>query len=245
MTENRVKADAGKKAKLFKTIKEYVVSFLLAVLIALTIRHFVVEPFKIPSGSMIPTLLVGDFIFVNKFKYGFQVPFKAKRFIKFKDPKKGEVVVFIYPQDPKKDFIKRVVGVPGDFLDFKNRTIYVNGKPVEKADDGPYSFKSTQSGTEEKGELFIEDLNNHKHKVLYTDSTNGDAKYEFLPTQVPEGYFFVMGDNRDNSLDSRSWGFVPFDNLKGEALFIWFSIDKFYDEFYQIIRWNRLFTPIK
>ena len=235
----------GKREKIFKTIKEYVISFLLAVIIALTIRHFVIEPFKIPSGSMIPTLLVGDFIFVNKFKYGFQVPFMAKRFVKFSDPKKGEVVVFIYPKDKKKDFIKRVVGEAGDYIEYKERTIYINGKPIDKVEKGTFTFNATQGGEKEEGDLFTEDLNNHKHFVLYTDHSQTEPRFEYLPVKVPEGYIFVMGDNRDNSLDSRSWGFVPLDNLKGEALFIWFSIDKFYDKIYRIVRWERLFTAIK
>jgi signal peptidase I len=194
---------------------------------------------------MIPTLLVGDFIFVNKFKYGFQVPFKAKRFVKFRDPERGEVVVFIYPEDPKKDFIKRVVGVAGDEIDVKGRTLYVNGQPVSKVDDGTYLFKSTQGGVPEEGELYTEDLNNHKHFVLYTDRYGARQKFEYIPCKVPEGAIFVMGDNRDNSLDSRSWGFVPLDNLKGKAMFIWFSVDKFYDKIYNLVRWKRLFSIIR
>jgi signal peptidase I len=237
-------ADVGKKAKLFKTIKEYVVSFLLAVLIALTIRRFVIEPFKIPSGSMIPTLLVGDFIFVNKFKYGFQVPFMTKRFVKFGDPKRGEVVVFVYPIDKKKDFIKRVVGVAGDYIEYKDRSIFINGNPVGKTENGTYEFSSTR-GMHESAYLFTENLDSHKHSILLNGLANDDQKFEYLPMKVPEGYIFVMGDNRDNSLDSRSWGLVPLDNIKGKALFIWFSIDKAYDKIYDIVRWNRLFTAIK
>jgi len=243
MSENG-KEGLGKKEKVLRTIKEYVISLFLAILIALTIRHFVIEPFKIPSESMIPTLLVGDFIFVNKFKYGFQVPFVTKRFIKFKDPKKGEVVVFIFPGDKKKDFIKRVAGVAGDKLDFKDRTIYVNGVPVKTFKNGTYTFKSHNTGALAAGELYTETLGEKKHPVLYTDIMPPE-KYDFIPSTVPKDHIFVMGDNRDNSHDSRSWGFVPLDNIKGEALIVWFSMDKLCDKFYQFVRWNRLFKAIK
>lgn len=235
----------SKRERVLKTIREYLVSFLLAVFIALTIRHFVIEPFKIPSASMVPTLLVGDFIFVNKFKYGFQIPFKAKRFVKFKDPKRGEVIVFIYPKDEKKDFIKRVIGVEGDKINMKGNVVYVNGEPVGMIRKGTYTFKSRTGGFLEKGDLFEEKIGKRKHKVLYTDVGEPNPDFEFLPTTVPKGHVFVMGDNRDNSLDSRAWGFVPLDNLKGEALFIWFSLDKHYDKIFNIVRWNRLFTGIK
>lgn len=209
-------------------VKKVVILLAVISVLLLTIEHYVIEQFIMTSNSMIPTLLVDDIFFVNKFKYGLHLPFMTKRFIKFQDPKRGEVVVFVYPKDNKKDIIKRVVGVAGDYIEFKDRTLFINGQAVEKTKNGTYNFNSAQSGSKEVGDLFIENLDNHKYFVLYSNHSESKTKFDYLPIKVPEGFIFVMGDNRDNSLDSRSWGLVPLDNLKGEALFILFPIDKFF-----------------
>lgn len=165
----------------------------VAILLALFIRTFVVQAFKIPSGSMIPTLLVGDHILVNKFTYGLTVPLIDKKVFSFHQPTRGEVIVFIWPLDRSKDFIKRVIGVPGDTIVIKGKRVYINGEP--------YSDPHAHFLTEDR--LFF----------------RGD----YGPITVPEESLFVMGDNRDNSKDSRSWGFVPLDLVRGKAFMIYWS----------------------
>lgn len=226
-----------KQRKRKSTFREYVEALGTAVIIALIIRAFVIEAFKIPSGSMLPTLSVGDHIFVNKFVYGLRVPFTRERFITFSDPKRGDVVVFIYPVDESKDFIKRVVGVPGDRIRIEGEELFVNGEPVMhervqvKVDpDDRRRLLVTDGETQgipfvrgwRDFQFFEERLGDETHLVQY-------ERYLQRPTYdivVPPGHFFVMGDNRDNSADGREWGFVPADYIKGKAMFVWLSFDK-------------------
>jgi signal peptidase I len=210
------------------TIREYTESIAVAVLIALFLRAFVVEAFKIPSGSMIPTLQVGDHIFVNKFIYGVRIPWtNIKIGEHYREPRRGEVIVFIYPKEPDKDFIKRIVAIPGDTVEVKDNHLWVNGKPVERSrvegDCRYMDYEEPIQRWEERGcDQFTENLADGTSYATVYDR-GGAPNRAPGPWTVPPESVFVMGDNRDNSHDSRFWGFVPFELIKGKAMIIWFS----------------------
>ncbi len=189
---------------------EYTKSILSAVLIALLIRAFVIEAFKIPSASMVPTLLIGDHLFVNKFIYGLRIPFTKTRFFRFTEPRRGDVMVFLYPEDESKDFIKRVVGLPGDRLRTEGEDLYINGEKVVH----------TLAGEGKNDITYMNEvLGTVQHLIQFSPyRTYADQEYF-----VPDDHLMVMGDNRDNSADSREWGFMPMENIKGKAMFIWLS----------------------
>lgn len=201
---------------------EYSKSFFPVILVVFLIRSFIVEPFKIPSGSMMPTLLVGDFILVNKHTYGFRVPILNNTFIEMNHPQRGEVMVFHFPQDPALDYIKRVVGVPGDRIAYRNKQLFINDQPVERrfVEDYPYDAPGLNRISAQR---FEEKLGTHPHAILLV----GDAPAADGEVVVPQGHYFVMGDNRDNSNDSRFWGFVPENNIVGKAFMIWWNFDNF------------------
>lgn len=205
--------DTGKKKK--HIIREYIESIVIAILMALIIKAFIVQAFKIPSGSMIPTLKIGDHILVNKFIYGTKIPFTDKIIIPIKRPLRGDIVVFKFPEDEKKDFIKRVVGLPGDTVEIRNKRVYINGNPVE--------------------ELFAA----HSDSIIYPSGIQ--PRDNFGPVVVPEESYFVMGDNRDFSLDSRYWGFVKLNKIKGKAFVIYWS----WDGEDRWVRWDRIGMLIK
>ncbi|MDD5461866.1 MAG: signal peptidase I [Methylococcales bacterium] len=199
---------------------EYARSFFPIVLIVLLIRSFIAEPFRIPSGSMMPTLLVGDFILVNKFTYGIRLPVINKKVLELNEPKRGDIFVFRYPKDPSVDYIKRVIGLPGDRIVYQNKRLTVNDMPVKQVSLGRY--QGLGQGEDMTGaEELLEDLTGVEHSILIR---NGAPTVEFVYV-VPEGHYFAMGDNRDNSNDSRYWGPVPEANLVGKAFFIWMSWD--------------------
>ena len=208
------------------TAREYTESIAIAVLIALFLRAFVVEAFKIPSGSMIPTLQVGDHIFVNKFIYGVRIPFTNIKFgMEYRKPQRGEVIVFIYPLDHDKDFIKRIVAVEGDTVEMRQNQVYVNGKPIQRKHiDAPcryWDFLEDAARWEERScDAWQETVNGNSYTTYY--DANNETHSSPLTT-VPKDHVFVMGDNRDNSSDSRVWGFVPLDLIKGKAMVIWWS----------------------
>ncbi len=202
-------------------IVEYARSFFPVIFVVLIIRSFLAEPFRIPSGSMMPTLLIGDFILVNKFAYGLKIPVLDYKVVPIGDPERGDVVVFRYPEDPSQDYIKRVVGLPGDTVAYRGKRLYVNGEEVIAEMIGRYVGEG--SGRESTGsELKQEKLGEVEHQLLIRPNANfgGAGEGEW---QVPAGHYFVMGDNRDNSVDSRFWGFVPEKNLVGRAFLIWMS----------------------
>ncbi|MCF7991967.1 MAG: signal peptidase I [Thiohalocapsa sp.] len=207
---------------------EYSRSFFPVILIVLLLRSFVVEPFRIPSGSMMPTLLVGDFILVNKFSYGLRWPVLNSKFLPLGDPQRGDVVVFRFPENESIDYIKRVVGVPGDRIYYRNKTLYVNGEPIEQVALPPYVGEGSGAGHTGYRRA-VEQLGQDGHEILVdprrADFPGGCDVLAGGPITVPDGSYFVMGDNRDNSNDSRCWGFVPERNLVGKAFVIWMSWD--------------------
>lgn len=204
----------------------------------LILRSFLYEPFQIPSGSMMPTLLVGDFILVEKFSYGLKDPVARKKFFETGSPERGDVVVFKYPLDPRVDYIKRVVGLPGDTVIYRNKQIFVRPACESKQDCQPMKPVALNSTGDYPHEgqmlrMFSEQLGEIKHNVLRNPRRPVDSR-QYRPVQpgtqrdewiVPEGKYFAMGDNRDNSLDSRFWGFVPEENLVGKAVAIWTSFE--------------------
>lgn len=217
-----------------KLIIENVVSLFFALLIVFMVRSSVIEAFKIPSGSMIPTLLIGDHIFVNKFAYGFKIPFSdlvtdhPVYVVKRDTPQRGDIVVFVYPKDESIYYIKRVVGVPGDTVEIRNKVIYINNKMTTRdLVGGPSAEKVFTSlddpkYTAQNLDLYTEHLDSVDH-IIMLDKTNFSGE-SHGPITVPPESLFVMGDNRDFSNDSRYWGFVPMKNVKGKAIVIWLSL---------------------
>ncbi len=201
-------------------IVEYARSFFPIVLIVLLLRSFLVEPFRIPSGSMMPTLLIGDFILVNKFCYGIRLPVWHSKILDIGEPKQGDIVVFRFPKNPAVDYIKRIIGLPGDRIGYFKKQLYVNGKKIKETPLGRY--QGVGQGRSMNGAIeLIENLDNIEHSILIREG-QPSLEREFV---IPEGRYFVMGDNRDNSNDSRYWGTVPEANLVGKAFFIWMNWD--------------------
>lgn len=214
--------DPQQKEKLLKEplLVEYSRAFFPVILIVLLLRSFLAEPFRIPSGSMMPTLLIGDFILVNKFSYGLRLPVLNTKFLDVSEPQRGDVVVFRYPENPSIDYIKRVVGLPGDHVAYHDKTLYINGKPIPKEPLGTYiGFGAGAAST--GSTLWLEHLDGVDHDILIRPDVRGPEP----DLVVPEGQYFMMGDNRDNSRDSRYFGFVPEQNLVGKAFMIWMSWD--------------------
>lgn len=201
---------------------EYARSLFPVFLVVLILRSFIIEPFRIPSGSMYPTLQIGDFIVVSKFSYGLKLPVTQTTIIPISKPERGDIVVFKYPKDPDVDYIKRVIGLPGDEVAYLGRALYVNGKPFKQNYIGKYL--GSDSGAVMDGANMLEETldNGTKHRILLDmDKSTQDMQ----PITVPEGHYFMVGDNRDHSNDSRFWGFVPEQNLKGRAFGIWMNWD--------------------
>lgn len=231
--QNKTKEEAQPKSG-GKWLLENILSLGLALFLVFMVRSSVVEAFKIPSGSMIPTLYIGDHIFVNKFAYGFKLPFsdtltdKPYYLVDREGPKRGDIIVFEFPRDRSIYYIKRVIGIPGDSIEIRNKLLYINNEAV-----------SREPLTEDQAKEIFTDLEDPKYShvnlEVFREKVNGDGytvmmdKNSFLnenfgPISVPQNSFFVMGDNRDFSNDSRFWGFVPMDNVKGKAMVIWLSI---------------------
>ena len=204
-------------------VVDYSKAFFPVLLVVLILRSLIAEPFRIPSNSMMPTLLTGDFILVNKFAYGLRLPITNRKFVEIGAPERGDVVVFRPPHHPDQDWIKRVVGLPGDRVGYYDNQVYLNGEPLGYDSSGMYD--GTGKGAEMTGaELLTENLPGRPHQIL--ERTNlpflDQGEGEWI---VPPGQYFVMGDNRDNSEDSRYWGFLPEQNLRGKAFLVWMSID--------------------
>ncbi len=228
-------------------LRQNIESLIIAIALALFIRTFIVQPFKIPSGSMIPTLLIGDHLLVSKFIYGTEIPFTDKRILPLSNIKRGDVIVFTYPNyenDPSKkgvDYIKRVIGVPGDSIDVRGRNLYINGEEIPLKFLG--DFRDERSGMEY--DEYQENLLGKKHLVMYMKGKEATEKGSYLPVaKVPQGRVFVMGDNRDNSQDSRFWGYVPIENIAGRAFIIHWSWDWDSEGILDKVRWKRILTII-
>jgi len=203
-------------------IVEYAKAFFPVILVVFLLRSFLMEPFRIPSGSMLPTLKIGDFILVNKFAYGVRLPIANIKIVETGEPKRGDVMVFRFPNDPSVNFIKRVIGLPGDEIEYRNKTLYINGKEMPRKSSNE-NYQIFEAGSRfVTTQQFDENLDGVVHKVLL-DPTRSQANLKFQ--KVPEGHYFVMGDNRDYSNDSRYWGFVPEKNVVGKAILVWFSWD--------------------
>lgn len=235
---NGMQADSGlERESAYRTPKvvEYARSFFPIFLIVLVLRSFVAEPFRIPSGSMMPTLLIGDFILVNKYGYGIRLPIIDTKIVDLGSPKRGDVIVFRSPENPATPFIKRVVGLPGDRIAYYNKVLYVNGEAAGQEILG--TFSATGSGNSMSGaSLRRENLDGHLHELLVQPrSPTLEGKLV-----VPEGNYFVLGDNRDNSRDSRFWGTVPDELLIGRAFMIWMSWDWGHG-----IKWSRIGDSIQ
>lgn len=222
---------APKRARSVTTEKmplmvEYARALFPIFLAVVVLRSFIAEPFRIPSGSMYPTLEVGDFIIVNKFTYGIRLPVIQTKVLPLNLPERGDVIVFRYPNDPNIDFIKRVIGLPGDEISYIDRNVFVNGKLVSENPKGQYVGRD--SGAQYQGMNLIEatlpTATGTKTHLFLTDTDK--TSQDINNVVVPEGHYFVMGDNRDYSNDSRFWGFVPEENIKGRAFGIWMNWDK-------------------
>ena len=209
--ESRKQTRENKKKSLFR---EYFEAAIIALFLALFIRAFIIQAFKIPSGSMKPTLLIGDHILVNKFIYGIKIPFTDRYILKITKPKRGDVVVFKWPRDERKDFIKRVIGIEGDKIEIKDDILYVNDEKIKTEYIGKYRDENITMANK-----YMELLGKSNHYIL-----DEYMKHEnYRPVIIPENSIFVMGDNRDNSHDSRYWRFVSLNKLKGKAIIIYWS----------------------
>jgi signal peptidase I len=211
---------------------EYARSFFPVILVVFLLRSFLVEPFRIPSGSMIPTLWTGDFILVNKFTYGIRLPILNTKIVNIGEPHRGDVMVFRYPEDPSTDYIKRVIGLPGDRIAYHDKTVFINGVEASQRIVGPYTAFST--GIPLPSQLRVESLDGREHNLAVHPGFFG--RLEEGEWTVPQGSYFVMGDNRDNSNDSRAWGFVPEKNLVGRAFMIWMN----WNSSNGGVTWNRI-----
>lgn len=227
----RHRKKAGKKMPI---IIDYARSFFPILLIVLIIRSFIVQPFRVPTGSLEPTILTNEFIAVNQFAYGLRLPVIHTKILHIGEPKLGNIVVFRYPGDPRVEYIKRLIGVPGDHIVYRDKVLYINGKKMQQ------KFIRDAIDTGENNipvRVMQEDLNGIKH-LIYLRKTGGYTGT--INLVVPPGMYFMLGDNRDGSEDSRYWGFVPEANLEGKAFFIWLS----WDNQQHKIRWHRIGTRI-
>ena len=204
------------------TAREYFESICVAVILALFVRTFIVQAFKIPTGSMEPNLLIGDHLLVNKFVFAPTLSGAEQTVLPIDPIRRGDIIVFKYPEDPERDFIKRVIGLPGETLELKNKRVYIDNKPL----DEPYVHYLIPPGEEAPPDF--------------------DVRVTYGPVTVPAGHYFMMGDNRDNSQDSRYWGFLPAEYIKGKALFVYFSFgeEEGLSQLFSGIRWTRIFHQI-
>jgi signal peptidase I len=209
--------------------REWLESLIVIALLAIVIRSFVVAPFKIPSSSMVPTLEVGDYLFVVRYPYGFRIPLTDVQLLS-KRVERGDVAVFVFPEDKSKDYIKRIVGLPGDVIVYRDNKLTVNGKTMPLTTKGKRAYFMANGSVDVSG-LYEENLNGIKHFVLRKEYSIRDGEWK-----VPEGHYFALGDNRNNSRDSRFWKFIPQSYMIGRATFIWWS----WDSAKGSVRWDRL-----
>jgi signal peptidase I len=216
---------------------EFSRSFFPALLLVWIIRSFIIQPYRVPTGSLEPTILPGDFIAVKQFSYGLRLPVINLKIVRISEPHRGDIALFHWPVDPKKLFVKRVIGLPGDHITYQDKLLTINGKPMTQGFLGK-AKDIEQDGMTSEVDQKIEDLNGIKHRIFVKPNTRDLVDIDIV---VPEGHYFMMGDNRDDSDDSRSWGFVPENLLIGQAFGIWMSWDSQNHQ----IRWNRIGRVIK
>ncbi|MCC5792325.1 MAG: signal peptidase I [Legionellaceae bacterium] len=214
-------------------ILEFCRSFFPVFFIVLLLRSFLVEPFRIPSGSLEPTLTIGDLLAVNKFSYGLRLPVLESKIVPVANPKKGQIAVFRWPPDPAYDFIKRVIGVPGDTVEYRNKVLFINGEEMKQS----FIEYTTDDSSGRSVAKYQENLAGVQHEIYINPQV---PAYDFKVT-VPEGQYFMMGDNRDDSADSRYWGFVADEYLRGKAFLIWMS----WNSKVGAVRWSRIGTLIQ
>ena len=222
-------------------IVEYARAFFPVILLVFLLRSFLVEPFRIPSGSMMPGLLSGDFILVNKFTYGIRLPVINRKIVDINSPKRGDVMVFRFPGDPSTNFIKRVIGLPGDHIVYRDKQLHINGQPLPQSPIGDYTYSEREHGERLlSAHRLLEHMEGADHDILLIEGGR-TGSFEYT---VPAGQYFVMGDNRDRSNDSRFWGTVPEENIVGKAFLIWFSVAD--DGFaWEQIAWKRMGSSIR
>lgn len=213
---------------------DYARSFFPVLLAVFLLRAFIVEPFRIPSGSMLPTLEIGDFLLVNKFEYGLRLPITYQKVLPLKNPKRGDIIVFRFPRDKRINYIKRVVGLPGDVVEYRNKRLFVNQQEVAVIPEQEYQFVDARRSTHKVGQYQASLDNGAQYSVLLNPLRPPSRPRRWV---VPEGQYFAMGDNRDHSADSREWGFVPDENIVGKAFFIWFHWDTVTD---RGVDWSRI-----
>lgn len=220
------------RSKKMSLIIDYARSFFPILLIVFSVRSFAYEPRRIPSGSLKPTLLVGDFILVNKFNYGIRLPVIHTKILSINNPKRGDIVVFRRPTEPSLDLIKRVIGVPGDRISYVNKVLYINGQEINQQFE---KYNTDQNDETSSWEVMQkqENLVGVKHGIYQIPNAENDNFYDVV---VPKGKYFMMGDNRDDSADSRSWGFMPEENIIGQATRVLISVDTVKHP----IRWERI-----
>jgi len=234
MQEEQIKAEI-KEGK-----KDLIKALFICIALVVLVRSFLFEPFRIPSSSMVPTLHIGDHIFVSKFDFGLQLPFTKIKMMSWSSPKRGDVIVFLFPRDESLHYIKRVIGLPNDKIEFKGRDIFVNGNLIAKDLVADESILKKDLGLETvNGIYYQEKLDGHAYYVKYATRPSFDLKNSQREEVVPENTYFVMGDNRDDSYDSRSWGVVPESNIKGKARVIWISLDHEKNWNSSKVRWDR------
>jgi signal peptidase I len=241
MSKSSKPSPSTTQEKLKKFFYEWVVTLGVAFAVAFFFRTTIASPRHIPTGSMIPTIKIGEFIFVTMFAYDWHIPFTRKSLVHRGDPQKADVVIFEYPMDASKDYIKRVIGTPGDVVEIRNKRIILNGSelPLEPVEDVSVLQDLTPKYNPDRLRLFRETSNGVTYYVLHMLDREG---FDMPPQTVGAGEYFVMGDNRDDSQDSRYWGFVPREKFLGEAGFIWLSINK---DHFPWLRWDRFFTDVR
>ena len=220
-------------------IVEYSKAFFPVILAVFLLRAFIVEPFRIPSGSMLPSLFIGDFILVSKSSYGIKLPVLKRQIAPVGLPDRGDVMVFRFPKDPKTNFIKRVIGTPGDIVSYHNKRLSINGNSLPLEEVELVNWQTEDQ--DDRVQTFLESINEESHTIMIDSQRSSGS----IRVKVPEGHYFVMGDNRDHSNDSRYWGFVPEEFIVGKAFFIWFSWDSGGDGVLGKINWSRIGSVIE
>lgn len=240
-----VASDDSEREERSEGLRDLLLAILFCVIAVVIVRTYLIEPFKIPSSSMVPTLRIGDHIFVSKFPFSLFVPFSKLEIVRIGDPKRGDVVVFLFPKEESLHYIKRVVGLPGDKIEFRGKDLIINGEMVEKERvSDAKEIEKIMGSRENTGEIYREKLGGKLHYVRYLGGPGADFRRSSELIEVPADTFFVAGDNRDDSYDSRAWGPVPRMNLRGRAEMIWLSMGQ-EGISRQKVRWDRIFSSIQ